>query len=101
MGAGLIVTVTLTVCWQIPVLAVNVYTVVVEGPASGVKTLLLLNPSVGVQAKVLAFDTAASNTLLPSQIGAGAETLAVTVLLSVTTAVSFSRQPLASMMAAW
>src|SRR5579863_7983261 len=100
MGAGLIVTVTLTVCWQIPVLAVNVYTVVAEGPASGVRTLLLFNPSAGVQAKLLAFDTAASNTLLPSQMGAGAVTVAVTVLVSATTAVSFSRQPLASIMAA-
>src|SRR5579863_2315662 len=100
MGAGKTVTVVLTVCWQIPVVAVSIYTVVTAGPASGVNIVLLLNPPVGVQAKVSAFDTAASNTFFPWQIGPGPEILAVTVLLSATTAVSFSTQPLASITAA-
>ena len=90
------VRVTSRIFWQTPVLAVRKYTVDTEGLACGVNILGLFRPFVGDQAKLCAFEAAARETEVPSQIGAGVTMEAVMSLFKVIVAVCFAEHLSAS-----
>src|ERR1700760_1955044 len=95
-GAGLTVTVTSRIFSQAPLLAVRKYTVDTEGLAWGVNIVVLFKPLVGDQAKLCAFEAAARETEVPSQIGAGVTMEAVMSLFKVIVAVCFAEHLSAS-----